>query len=225
VAYRLIGGNAVSLLTSVHGVGDRVPARDTADADFGASYDVVCDPRLPRALAQRGYLRSAGNRFVRTDPGTGDELAIDVLAPSYTGQLRVNQPRGDLWVDEVPGLAFALARPATVVIAEVVLTSAVSLHAELLLPDVIAALCLKAYAYAGRLHPRDALDIWRLLEAAHAADVRANGWPRSATGSDAAQILHRHFGRPSSNGTADATSATAHQARIRALVAQVVGRL
>lgn len=224
MAYRLIGGNAVSLLTSIHGVHDRVPSRDTADADFGAGYDVVCDPRLPRALAERGYVQVAGNRFTRTDPATGDELAIDVLAPSYTAQLRANQPHGELYVDEVPGLSYALARPATVVTAEVVLTSGITLHAELLLPDVIAALCLKAYAYAGRLHPRDALDVWRLLEAAHAAGVRSAGWPVSATGKDAAQILLRHFGRPSSAGMADAGGTTAQQARIRALVAQIVGQ-
>ena len=34
--YRLVGGIAVSLLTWVHGAADRVPARDTADADLGA---------------------------------------------------------------------------------------------------------------------------------------------------------------------------------------------
>lgn len=145
-----------------------------------------------------------------------------MLAPSYTARLRTNQQHGRLYVDEVPGLAFALARPATVAAADVVLTTQATLHAELLLPDVVAALCLKAYAYSGRLHPRDALDIWRLLEAAYRAGVRAGGWPSSATGKDASQILHRHFGRPSSKGTADATTATAQQARIRAQVAQVI---
>ena len=37
VEYRLVGGNAVTLLTHVHGVSDRVPERETADADMGAS--------------------------------------------------------------------------------------------------------------------------------------------------------------------------------------------
>lgn len=224
VAYRLVGGNAVSLLTAVHDVGGLVPARDTADADFAAHYDVVGDPRLPAALTEQGYRQVAGNRFTRIDLASGDELAVDVLAPSFTSRLRANRPHGSLLVDEVPGVAFALARPATVVAAEVVLTSGPPLRTELHLPDVVAALCLKAYAYAGRWQRRDALDVWRLLEAAHAAGARAADWPTSATPRDAAAILRRHFGRPASQGPPDASAVTAQQARIRALVAEVVAR-
>lgn len=223
-AYRLVGGNAVSLLTAVHGVSDLVPGRDTADADFAAHYGVVGDPRLPKALAELGYTRVVGNRFTRTDPASGDELAVDVLAPSYTGRLEANQRHGLLYVDEVPGLAFALERPPTVVAAEVMLTSQVTVSAELQLPDVVAALCLKAYAYAGRWHPRDALDVWRLLEAAYAAGVLASDWPTGPTGRAGSSLLHQHFGRPASQGPQEATRSTAQQARIRALVAGVVAR-
>jgi hypothetical protein len=81
--YRLVGGNAVSLLTAVHRVTALVPARDTADADFAAAYDVVGDPRLPAALAEQGYRQVAGNRFTRPDVTSGAELTVDVLAPSF----------------------------------------------------------------------------------------------------------------------------------------------
>ncbi|PZS32584.1 MAG: hypothetical protein DLM59_07885 [Pseudonocardiales bacterium] len=224
VDYRLIGGTAVTLLVACHGVGDLVPPRETADADFGAAGDVVADPRLPAALTDLGYRRTSGNRFTRPHADAIGELdvTIDVLAPSAVGRLRSNQPHGALLVDEVPGLALALRRPSTPVSLEVRLTSGVALIAALDLPDVVSALCLKAYAYAGRQQPRDALDIWRLLEAASAAGLRVADWPADEAATDAARILLSHFGRPMARGLVDATRSRPHQTRIRALVARVV---
>ncbi len=224
VDYRLIGGNAVTLLGACYGVGDLVPPRDTADADFGAAHDVVADPRLPAALAELGYRRTSGNRFSRAHADAVGELdvSIDVLAPSPVGRLIGNQSHGELVVDEVPGLAMALSRPSTPLTIEVRLTSGLSVTAELDLPDVLSALCLKAYAYSGRSQPRDALDIWRLLEAASAAGVRPAAWPDEPAAGDAARILHAHFGRPMARGLADATRFWPHQTRIRALVARLV---
>lgn len=218
--YRLVGGNAVTLLTWIHGVNGLVPSRETADADFGAEATVVGDANFAMGLEQRGYELHGGNRFRRTD---GDlQLIIDVLTPSYTGTLNNNRPVGDLFVDEIPGLAFALARSATVVRLETRLTDGTALTYTAPLPDVVASLCMKAYAYRGRFKQRDALDIWRLLEAAKAAGVTADSWPISATGRDAATVLHRHFGQVGAAGPADATPDRASQARIRALVLQVV---
>lgn len=224
VDYRLIGGNAVALLVACHGVADRVPPRETADADFGADSDVVADPRLPAALGDLGYRRTSGNRFSRPHADAAGELdvTVDVLAPSAVGRLRSNQPHGDLLVDEVPGLALALARPSTPVFLRVRLTSGIELTAALDLPDVVSALCLKAYAYSGRQQARDALDVWRLLEAASAAGVTAQDWPPEPAAVDAARILHTYFGRPMARGLIDATRSRPHQTRIRALVARVV---
>lgn len=114
VEYRVVGGHMVTLLATLHGVSDQVPLRETTDADLGVSPQVVADPRLPQALRDRNYaLSGAANRFVRDrDGGRGRlEVVIDVLAPSYRGGLRPNQRHGDLFVDEIPGLAFALSVP------------------------------------------------------------------------------------------------------------------
>lgn len=191
LSYRLVGGNAVTFLTWIHGVNDLVPGRD---------------------------------RFHRTVETTDGnlELAIDVLTPSYTGTLNSNQPVGELFVDEIPGLSLALSRSATVVHIETRLTDGTALTYTTPLPDVVSALCMKAYAYRGRFKQRDSLDIWRLLEAAHATGVAAESWPTSATGRDAARLLHRHFGQPGATGPSDVTRDRASQARIRALVLQVV---
>lgn len=224
LSYRLVGGNAVTFLTWFHGVNDLVPGRETADADFGAEPAVVGDSNFALSLEARGYTRQGGNRFHRVVETTdGDlELAIDVLTPSYTGTLNSSQPVGELFVDEIPGLALALSRSATVVHLETNLTDGTALAYTAPLPDVVSALCMKAYAYRGRFKQRDSLDIWRLLEAARATGVAAESWPCTATGRDAARLLHRHFGQPGATGPSDATRDRASQARIRALVLQVV---
>jgi hypothetical protein len=86
----------------------------------------------------------------------------------------------------------------------------------------LSALCLKAYAYAGRLHARDAIDIWRLLEAAAGSGVDSAAWPTGATGKDAARILHRSFGSIGSQALRHVSGDRAIQTRVRALVQQIV---
>lgn len=226
VEYRLVGGNAVTLLAAAYGVTHLVPARETADADFGASFRVVADPRLVDALVLLGYRRAAGNRFVRTirDPVGALALTVDILAPSYEARMISNRPHGDLVVDEVPGLALALARSAVVVAVDLTLTSGDRVSAVLMLPDGISALCLKALSYAGRFAERDAVDLWRLLEVARAAGITGGSWPEGPTTRDAAAAIRRHFGTAAASGVRAASESPADQARIRALVAEVVPR-
>lgn len=222
--YRLIGGNAVTLLTHVHGVNERVPARETADADFGSVREVIASSELPAALAERGYKRVEGNRFIRSVQHGGDslDLVVDVLAPSLQGRLVTNQEYGDLFVDEVPGLQLALGRDPVEVEFQAQLTSGETLETTALLPDVTSALVLKAYSFKGRMAARDALDVWRLLEAAQASGLQAASWPKSASGRDAARILHQYFLSPAGPGVKAASDDRRTQARIRALVAKVV---
>lgn len=235
VPYRLIGGNAVTLLTAVHGATDRVPARETSDADFAASYQVVGDPRLLPALTGRGYTQVKGNRFMRTlalpaqtsPPAVAGswDLVMDVLAPSYQDRMISNQSHGQLVVDEVPGLAFALGRPATHVQIEVRLTSGHELQATLELPDLLSALVLKTYAYTGRYADRDALDLWRLLEAGAAAGITSQDWPPGPSTTYAAGTLRQFFGRPAAAGLGQASQRRADQTRIVALVSALVPTL
>lgn len=225
VPYRLVGGNCVTLLVAAFKV-EALPPRDTADADLGAGYDVVADPRLPAALEARGYIRISGNRFERTQADEhGDlELAVDVLAPAYGSQMRTGQPHGDLVVDEVPGLSSALARKPVVVDATIRLTAGDDVTTKLLLPDPVSALCMKASAWAGRYAERDAIDIWRLLEVAYTAGVRAAQWPKTGSGLDASRVFHRSFATPTSNPYRGAPVPTSVPTRVRALVAAVVAK-
>ncbi|MER7457490.1 hypothetical protein [Micromonospora sp. NPDC126480] len=223
--YRIVGGHMVTLLVALHGVSAQVPLRETADADFAALPTVIADPRLPAALIERGYRsREAANRFTRDadDPDGRLSLVIDILAPSYQGALVPNQRHGDLVVDEVPGLVFALHRPAELLDVHVRLTSGEGLRLRLALPDVTSALCLKALAYRGRFAAKDAVDLWRLIHAAYAAGLRAADWPVSVTGRQAADVLHRFFGTPAAAGLKQMSTNPADRTRMQALVRQVV---
>ncbi|WP_146605658.1 hypothetical protein [Micromonospora craterilacus] len=225
VDYRIVGGHMVTLLVALHDVTEQVPLRETADADFAALPTVISDPRLPAALLDRGYRPSeAANRFARevTDAHGGLRLVIDILAPSYRGALVPNQRHGELVVDEVPGLVLALHRPPEVLKVKVRLTSAGELNVRLALPDVTSALCLKALAYRGRFAAKDAIDLWRLLHAAHASGLNATDWPSSATGRQAAEILHRFFGTPGAAGLNQMSARAADRTRMPALVRHIV---
>ena len=74
ITYRLVGGIAVTLLTHVHGVEDRAPERETADADMGVPRQVLADTDLVGALRELKYEQEDGNRFRRSD---GHNAVID----------------------------------------------------------------------------------------------------------------------------------------------------
>jgi hypothetical protein len=222
--YRLVGGHMVALLIAAHDVID-APERETADADLGADFEVVADPRLPEGLKVLGYARVAGNRFTRRpDDDSDDELVIDILAPSGTGLHEPNQEAGDLVVDAIPGLSYALAaRPAPLKV-QTTLTTGEELTMNVLLPNPLAALCLKLLAYNSRSAAKDAVDIWRLLEVARVAGVGHGDWPdpnrpRGARGDALRQLWA--FAAPGSRGLKQASADERTQARIRALASSV----
>ena len=222
--FRLIGGNAISLLVSVHGVTGLVPDRETNDADLGVPAQAVGAAGLVQAMTQAGYKKTEGNRFARAAERDDSSLTleIDILIPSYSNRMENSQPFGELMVDAIPGLSVAIARPPTLVEVSATLTTGAQISYTVPLPDPAAALCMKAYAYRWRNEERDALDIWRLLEVVYAVCGSTSAWPKGATGRETAQILHTFFGTFTSAGPAQATADKAAQTRIRALVAQVV---
>jgi hypothetical protein len=167
-------------------------------------------------LVDAGCAQTEGNRFIRY---AGErELVIDVLAPSYESRLVPNQKHGDLYLDEIPGLRTALGEPPTHVEVAATLSDGTDLSMTLLLPDVAAALTLKALAYRGRFAATDAVDIHRLLEAANHAGRTVDDWPDRVEARDAAQILHQFFG----SATRPNRDLRTRAARVRALVGRLV---
>jgi hypothetical protein len=182
---------------------------------MGVPMDVCGDDRLPQALIDAGYQQLQGNRFTRR--ADDRELVIDVLAPSYQDRMLTNQVHGRLVVDEIPGLATALALDPTIVDVAAALSDGSEVSMTLHLPDVAAALVMKALAYRGRFADRDAIDVHRLLEAARVAGRTAADWPRRIEARDAAHALHQFFGSARA-----ARSAAATAARVRLLVSSLV---
>ena len=214
VDYRIVGGHMVSTLCQLWPTG--VELRETADADFGATFQVVADPRLPQELARAGYEHTAGNRFERTEASL--DLAIDILVPSYTTQHQPNQRHGSLVVDAIPGLSYALAVPPLAVQVDAELTSGRRLKLEIPVPPPAPALCLKAVAYGARLAQRDAQDVHRLLEVAVAAGVTTADLAGVGVRADARRALRTYFGSGQSAGCRDASGDQRVRTRIAALV-------
>lgn len=219
--YRLIGGHMVSILVAMHGVSG-VPARETSDADMGAEFSVVGDANLVTALASLGYSRpGASNRFIRS-LGNNLDAVIDVLAPSFTGRHEPNQRHGDMVVDEIPGLVYALGTAPVEVELEAELTVGARVEAVVRLPGPLAALCLKLLAWESRMSPKDAMDIWRMLGVCDASGISSTDWPGSGTARDARSALRR-FAAINSASLRRLTSDRSTQARIRALANRVSG--
>ncbi|WP_199424591.1 hypothetical protein [Actinotalea solisilvae] len=224
IGYRLVGGLAVTLLTHHHGVEARVPSRETSDADMAVPRDVCADTGLADALAGRGYgpVRRdgdlLGNEFTkgRDDP----PITVEVLTVSWSGRREV--AAGPIAADAFPGIHTALMLPATTVDVAAELTDGTHLKMSVAVPDVRAALVLKAYAYRDRFADRDAVDVWRLLEAAHAASHTATSWPTTSGSREAAQILREFFAAPNATGPTRASARRADQERVRALALRVV---
>lgn len=225
--YRIVGGHMVTLLVAASGVSGLVVMRETLDADFGALPEVIGDPRLPDALHERNYRTpEAANRFVcrREDAHGFLDLVIDILAPSYEGMLRSARQHGDLVVDEIPGLAFAMSRPPVVIDVAVRLTGGDALVMRLVLPDLTSAICIKALAYRGRFADKDAIDLWRLLNAAYETGLhRSAVWPATVTGRTAADVLMKFFARRGAPGLKQVSNSRGDQARMSAMILAIVG--
>jgi len=226
IRYRLVGGLAVTLLAHYHGVDGRVPARETADADMAVPREVCADTGLIDALTCLGYrpVRSdgevVGNEFVK---GPDDPpVTVDVLTVSWSGRKEVSA--GPLVADAFPGMHTALMLAATTVDVRAVLTDSTELALSVAVPDVRAALVLKAHAYRDRFAGRDAVDVWRLLEAANAAGHTGADWPTTSGAAAPAVFLQQFFGSPNGVGASQASARRADQERVRALTMRVVPR-
>ena len=110
---------------------------------------------LHNALLERGYKAEAGNRYVRDDQH-GGAREVDLLVPNgRVGTPTIINGRG---FDAVPGLSFAFASTALLVPAVVHLNNGGDIQFTSKVPDVEAALILKALAWKSRNADKDAAD-------------------------------------------------------------------
>ena len=215
VDYRLVGGQMVTLHVAAAGIEDP-SLRQTLDADLGVRPRVAADPAIVEALRELDYDRPNANRFERTTE-SGHDLAIDLLTPAYGSRMITNQQLGDMFVDAIPGLSLALARPGEDLDLAVRFMDDTAIRFRVVVPDIFAALCVKVTGWADRSADKDALDVWRLLRAYRARLPDPPVFNSTGVQGDTAAILQRDFAVPSGDGMRRATSVRAEQAEIRAL--------
>jgi hypothetical protein len=219
-AWLIVGGHMVNLHALRAAVD--LPVRATRDADLAVDLLSVRNGALVRRLTELGYHNAeSSNRFVREVGGS--PAAIDILTPSYSHRLAPNLDAGPIVVDGIPALHVALARPPVTVSLTGVLTNGDEVPVTVRIPDVLAAIAIKTFAYAERFAVRDAEDLHRLLEVAHADGISARNWPDSPTFAAAGRRLSTFFDSPG-RGLRAAAASEAQRVRIRAIVRSLVGR-
>jgi hypothetical protein len=173
------------------------------------------------------YRKVLGNRWER--PIDSRRLAaVDLLIPSYRSRVRDTVCIGDIVTTEVPGLAEALRRPGLAVALEVVLTDGTAMVADVVLPDAASTLGLKAWARTVRRESRDAEDLWRCLEIAHADGVTPETFRQDAHLGQVVDVIKRELGPTGASldevvrGLRE-TETVRRRTRIRALLAEVIG--
>lgn len=200
VESRIIGGHMVTLHVQRWGLG-RELYRETRDIDLGIPPIAVKDGRLVQLLKDRGYERTTGNTYTRTlndlpvSIGEAQTLAasIDLLVPAYTSRARDSvRVSDDLTTTEVLGLAEALKRAGIEVSLKLQRLNGDVVTADLTLPDEVSATTLKALVWRRRAAPKDAVDLWRMLEVANAAGLSPDDFAEGGP-ADAAQIARRSF--------------------------------
>lgn len=214
VESRIIGGHMVTLHVQRWGLG-RELYRETQDTDLGIPPIAVKDGRLIDLLKQRGYERTTGNTYARRIEDVPVSVvdtpemwaSIDLLVPAYTSRARDSlKVTDDLTTTEVLGLAEALQRPGVEVSLELHRLNRERLTAELTLPDEASAVVLKALVWDRRGASKDAVDLWRMLEAAVAAGVSPDEFSEGA-GAKSAEVARRSFEKVNEGAMKAITSA------------------
>lgn len=220
--HRVIGGQMVDLLLHYTGTHGQVIDRATADADVGVPQTAITAEQLQAfadALTGRGYDQVAGDRFQRPR----DRAMIDVLTSAVRSR-RTTARLGPIVATEAGGLAFALGQPPLEVTVVAQLTDGGALDPfQVQLPQLRAAVAIKAHAWADRRHRNDAVDIARLLHAAEAAQLGPGDFEESISLRDAVVHLRRSFRTAASEGVRLVYEDPRSRAELAATCVAVIG--
>ena len=190
--YRIIGGHMVHILGQVYPTTEQV-ARVTADADAGMDAVVAASSGLHSALVQRGYRRVKGNHY-EASSGSDKPLAVDLLVPSTSGRRWEMIEYDGRGFDAIPGLQLALLSDPVDVRVHAHLTTAETLVFDVPVPDVEAAVVLKALAWRSRLAAKDVGDLCSLMTIVFEHRDGLAGWKldtaRKGSRGDAARALY-----------------------------------
>lgn len=187
----VVGGHMVSILCA------RFPSpgtveRRTNDADGGVPAALAATGAPHERLLAAGYEAIVGNRYELIEKN-GATRTVDLLVPNHSSKFTSKTINGRAF-DSMPGLELALAHPLEVDL-NVSLSDESELELEVTVPAVEGAVILKAYAWAGRLATKDAIDLHSLFRVVATNRDGIGGWrldeePPTGARLDTARTLH-----------------------------------
>lgn len=230
IEHLIVGGQAVTFLLAAHNVRDP-RARETADADVAADFEVLATDELLKGLRTLGYEQEDGSRLSRcltdveatyyANAPTLPRPTIDIMGPTFSGASEHNRPAGSLIVDAFPGLGVPLSRPATRFVFDARLQNGDNFMVGLKLPAPDHLLIVKLLAWDSRLQSKDVIDIWRLLVLCQAVELSPERWRPFASRMDALTHL-KEVAKPGSMALKRAGIEGREAAQFRALAAPAI---
>lgn len=191
--YRVVGGHMVQLLLYVYPTA-QAAVRGTSDADGGIPEPVAAGMKLHEVLLSKDYTPTSGAHYVRGEDG--DAVEIDLLVPLQTAGSR-QQELGGRTFDAIPGLGLALASNPLMLDVTAQLSEGDVLQFTVPIPNLEAAVIMKALATTTRSAPKDVYDLCTLFEIRHEHRETLGAWRLSdqeavskGTRKAAARVLH-----------------------------------
>lgn len=161
--YRIVGGHMVRLLLHVYPT-RMATLRSTLDADAAVGNVEVVGP-ISQNLLSKDFTKKGGNVFYK-EAGGDQRIEINVLLSREgpTMGLRPQTVSGVGQVDTLPELRFALGQPALFLDIEADLGDGQTIAYRTQIPDLEAAVVLKAHSWDSRRSLKDLVDLHSLLE-------------------------------------------------------------
>lgn len=161
--YRIIGGHMVRMLLHVYPTAKAV-LRSTTDADAALESVEVVEP-VTQNLVAEDFTKERGNLlFKEVGPEQRIEINLLLARTGPTQGLRPQSVPGVGQVDTLPELQFALMTPALVINVEAHLGDAELIEYQTRIPNLEAAVVLKAHSWKNRRSEKDLADLHSLLE-------------------------------------------------------------
>lgn len=226
--YRIVGGHMVRLLLAVHATPTATP-RSTVDADTALSDVEVVGPLVDGLIAQ-DFVKAGGNVFRKQADGQNlIEVNLLLSRIDHSQGLRRRMVQGVGQVDTLPELSWAMDRDPMILDVTAVLRAGNTIEYRTRVPDLEAAVVLKAHAWkARRMHTgKDLADLSTLLEIRDAhPDLRWTlGDPELRSfRRDSARILHELASTVTRRSAAYKVPAQLDRRRIAALIQRHVAR-
>lgn len=163
--YRIVGGHMVRLLLEVYPTQAATP-RSTVDADAAVGDVEVIGPLFENLMAQ-DFVKEGGNVFRKQ---VGDEKLIEInlllSRLDHSRGLRQHAVEGVGQVDTLPELSWVMLSEPLVLNVTAVLRDGRSITYRTRIPDIEAAVVLKAHAWKARRmqEDKDIADLSTLFE-------------------------------------------------------------